>query len=96
MKVLREKLEKAIALRYDPQQESAPRIVAQGKGEAAKRIKEIGKEHAIPVYEDPELAQTLSDIDLGREVPIELYQVIAEVLVFVKGLKDKAQGVLKR
>ncbi len=90
MKVLRDKLEKAIAVRYDPKKESAPRIVAQGKGEAAKRIKEIGKEHDIPVYEDPELAQALNDIDLGCEIPIELYQVVAEVLVFVKGLKDKA------
>lgn len=74
---------KAAALRYSPEKDKAPRLAAAGRGLTADKIIEIAKENNIPLYEDPALADTLLELDISREIPPELYRVIAEVLVFV-------------
>lgn len=75
----------AAALKYSPGQ-SAPKIVALGKGEIADKIIETAKENDVPVYEDPSLAHTLNLLKIGQEIPPELYEVVAEILVFISRL----------
>jgi flagellar biosynthesis protein len=75
--------QRAIALRYDREKEQAPRVVAKGSGYVASRIIELARAHGITIYEDKELIELLSRIELYQVIPMELYQVIAEVLAFV-------------
>ena len=72
----------AVALEYNPSEE-APKIVASGKGFLAERIIEKAKEADVPVHKDDRLAQSLSKLEIGDYIPKELYQVVAEVLLFV-------------
>lgn len=76
----------AVALRYNQEQDNAPKIVASGRGLVAKKILEQAREHGVPVQENPEVAQLLAGLEIGQEVPPELYGVIAEVLAFVYSL----------
>ncbi len=86
-----EKIKKAVALQYEQGIDAAPRVVAAGKGFLAEKILEIAKAKDVPVYKDPVLADMLSHLDLGAEIPSELYSIVAEVLVFVYSL-DKRNG----
>lgn len=72
----------AIALSYDPT-EQAPKVIASGKGYLADRIIERAKEADIPLHKDEKLADTLSKLEIGAMIPPELYDVVAEILVFV-------------
>lgn len=74
----------AIALKYDKEQMSAPRVVAKGKEELAARIKKIARENNIPIYEDKPLAQLLYKMcEVGDFIPASLYKMVAKVLAFV-------------
>ncbi len=77
----------AVALRYDGS--GAPRVVAKGKGEIADHIVEMAREHHIPLRHDGELAELLSAVELGREIPEALYVAVAQVLVFVFALSGR-------
>jgi len=80
----------ALAIRYDPVSMAAPQVVAKGAGLVADRIKEVATVHGIPVIENKELAQNLYRIvKIGEEVPMELYQAVAELLAYVYKLKGK-------
>ncbi len=84
----------AIALSYEPNDE-APKIIASGRGFVADRIIEKAQDNQVPVHKDEKLANTLSKLDIGDYIPKELYQVVAEVLVFVDKmdtLKGKVMG----
>ena len=81
----REKPKQAIALEYDPD-EAAPRVIATGKGALAERIIERAKESDVPVHRDDKLAETLSRLEIGDMIPPELYEVVAEILVFVDSM----------
>ena len=81
----------ATALRYDPGSDSAPRVVATGKGKVAEQILAVAKENDVPIYDDPELAAALSMVNLEEEIPVELYQVVAEVLAYIYRVA-KARG----
>lgn len=85
-----EKRKQAIALEYDPN-EDAPRVIASGKGALAERIIERAKEAKIPVHQDDKLSNTLSRLDIGEMIPPQLYEVVAEILVFVDAM-DKIKG----
>lgn len=76
------KLKTAVAIQYEPG-EVAPKVVASGKGAVAERIIEAAKESDVPVHEDSKLAKTLSNLEIGEMIPPELYEVVAEILVFV-------------
>lgn len=76
------KPKQAIALAYDPA-EDAPKILATGKGKIAERIIEEAKQAKVPVHKDSKLADTLSRLEIGEMIPPELYEVVAEILVFV-------------
>jgi flagellar biosynthesis protein len=71
----------AVALHYD--RTGAPRVVAKGKGAIGRKIIEVAKAHDIPIEENEVLAGALSHVELGDEIPVELYKAVAEVLVFV-------------
>lgn len=87
-----QKIKQAIALEYDPE-DNAPRVIASGKGIVAERIIEKAKEADIPVHRDDKLANTLARLDIGDMIPPELYEVVAEILVFVDAM-DKIQSKL--
>lgn len=82
----------AIALKYDKEKDQAPRVVAKGLRFKAERIKEIAKEYGIPVMKNVPLANALYRIDVGDEVPEELYDAVAEVLNFVYALQQETSG----
>lgn len=77
-----EKPKTAVAVAYEPG-EAAPKIIAAGKGILAEKIIEKAKEAEIPFYRDDRLADTLSKLEIGDSIPPELYEVVAEILVFV-------------
>ncbi len=78
----------AVALRYDPLAMNAPQVVAKGAYEIAERIVEIAREHDVPVIQNIPLAQALYNlVEIGREIPAELYVAVAEVLAFVFNLR---------
>ena len=79
----------AAALQYDPAHDSAPRVVASGRGQVAEEILARAAENNIPVHIDPELAHTLNLLGLGQEIPPELYTVAAQILLFVAGMDAK-------
>ncbi len=82
MEEKREKKKTAVALSYQPG-EIAPKVVASGTGLVAEKIIATAKEADVPVHEDSKLAETLSNLEIGEMIPPELYEVVAEVLVFV-------------
>lgn len=77
-----QKPEQAVALSYDPD-DDAPKVVATGKGALAEKIIEEAKQAKVPVHKDSKLADTLSRLEIGELIPPELYEVVAEILVFV-------------
>jgi flagellar biosynthesis protein len=77
------KTKKAAALRYDQSRDAAPRVVAKGRGQIADKILALAAQHQIPILEDRNLIQTLDALDVNTQIPAELYQAVAEVLVFV-------------
>ena len=83
---------KAVALRYDELKNTAPVIVASGMGYMAEKIVETANENGIPVYEDNSLATILTQLELGSQVPEELYQVVVDIylyfLNFVPGVEN--------
>lgn len=88
-----EKPKTAVAVAYEPG-ETAPKIIAAGKGIVAEKIIEKAKEAEIPFYRDDKLADTLSKLEIGDSIPPELYEVVAEILVFVDDM-DKLREKVK-
>jgi len=83
----------AVALHYDG--ETAPQVTAKGYGELAEKIIAIAKHHDIPLEENKELVQLLSQLELGDEIPQELYLAIAEIIAFAYILKGKRPNNFK-
>jgi flagellar biosynthesis protein len=77
----------AVALHYD--KTGAPRVVAKGRGSLGEKIIEVAKVNNIPVEENEVLAGALSNVELGDEIPVELYKAVAEVLIFVLRLSGR-------
>jgi len=73
----------AVALKYDRASMSAPRIVAKGKGLVAERMIGLARKNGVPIVEDKLLVDMLDTLNVNQEIPGELYQVIAEILVAV-------------
>lgn len=74
---------KAVALKYMPEQRSAPVVVAKGQGIIAEEIMRKAQENGVPIQEDSSLVEVLSKLDLEQEIPPELYTLVAEILSFV-------------
>lgn len=74
---------RAAALAYRPEKDAAPRVTASGRGAVAEKIVETARNAGVPVREDPGLAEVLSHLDPGDEIPPETYRAVAEVLAFL-------------
>lgn len=85
----------AVSLRYDSRVSKAPLVTAKGKGFIADKIIALAKENNIPIKEDPDLVHLLSQVDLNREIPASLYQVVAELLSFVYKLNGEYSAKVK-
>jgi flagellar biosynthesis protein FlhB len=80
----------AVALEWDELQMDAPVVIAKGADLLAKRIRDIAREHGIPIMENPPLARTLYDrVELDRPIPPNLYAAVAQVIAFVYKLKRR-------
>ncbi len=83
MSVIEEKKSKtAVALSYELE-DTAPKVIASGKGYLAEKIIDKARENDVPLHKDSKLVGTLSKLEIGECIPPQLYDVVAEVLVFV-------------
>lgn len=89
------RVKKAAALSYNHGSDPAPRVVARGSGHIAEKIVALAREHQIPIHEDHNLAQMLEALDVNTQIPAELYQAVAEVLVFVYRMNAGFSGRLR-
>jgi flagellar biosynthesis protein FlhB len=83
----------AVAIRYDRETMAAPRVTAKGGGEVAREMLKLAREHEVPVVRDVPLAHALFEVAEGRYVPRELYELVAEVLLFAARLRQAEAGV---
>ena len=74
---------RAVALKYDPDRNAAPTVVASGRGVLADRIVALARRGNVPVREDPARVQVLAGLKVGQEIPPELYQAVAAILAFL-------------
>lgn len=88
----KKKIKQAVALEYHPK-DDAPRVIASGRGALAEKIIEKAVESNVPVHRDDKLADTLSRLEIGDMIPPELYEVVAEILIFVDSM-DKLKSKL--
>lgn len=82
--------QQAVALKYDESQSSAPIIVASGLGHMAEKIVEVANASDVPVYEDSSLASVLTQLELGAQIPEEVYKAVVEIYVFFLNFKPNA------
>ncbi len=90
-----EKKKSALSLQYKKGKNAAPRVTAKGQGWVADKIILMAKENNIPIREDKDLLNLLSEIDVGQEVPESLYKVVAELLAWVYQLNKEYPGSQK-
>jgi len=89
------KKRQAIALKYDLENDSVPIITASGLGAVADKIVEKGIENDVTIYEDERLVKELLQFKVGTEIPPELYEIVAQVLIFIESI-DQKKGSVKR
>ena len=88
---MRPKPETAVALHYNDEL-PAPMVVASGRGALAAAIARIARENGVPLVPDPDLAASLIELDVNTLIPESLYEVIANLLVFVRGIQAATEG----
>ena len=79
-------IKKAVALSYDIDIDSAPKITAKGKGELANNIIKIAQDNDIPIKKDEDLIELLSAIDIEKEIPDSMYKAVSEIFSFIYDL----------
>ncbi len=82
-----DEIKKAIALKYTPEKDKAPKVVAKAKGYLAYIIEKTAKEHNVYVKQEPTLVNDLYKLNIDDQIPQELYEAVAKILVFVYKLK---------
>ncbi|RUM89818.1 MAG: hypothetical protein DSZ24_00380 [Thermodesulfatator sp.] len=90
-----EEKKRAVALKYEPGKDQAPRVVAKGQGYLAELILQVAREHGIPVREDAELLERLYRLEIEAEIPPELYEAVAVILAWAYRLNRKARSLQK-
>jgi len=85
------KADKVVALKYDQEGASAPKVVAKGQGEIAKKILQKADEFEIPIFKNKALAESLLKLDVDEQIPPNLYKAVAEVFVWLMNAEQKAQ-----
>jgi flagellar biosynthesis protein len=91
-----EDVEMAIAIKYDKDKDVAPKVVAKGMRLKAEKIREIARQYNIPFMKNVSLVNALYRVDVGQDVPEELYDAVAEVLNFIYELQREQQAGGKR
>ena len=89
---MKKETKKAVALEYNLERDNAPRITATGKGDIADNILKVAEKNNVLIYEDERLVKELIQFQVGTEIPEELYEIVAQILVFVEGI-DKEKGM---
>ena len=84
---------KAVALKYDPEKNMAPKVVAKGKGHVAENILEAAKKGKVPVYQNKSLVNMLMALELDKEIPTELYTTVAEILAYVYRIDQRRKDM---
>lgn len=84
-----QKVRIANALKFDPEKDAAPQLIAKGIGLVAENIIKKAEENNVPIYEDEKLSNQLKQLEIGDQIPYELYEVVAEVLVFIGTIDQK-------
>ena len=82
---------KAVALKYKAYEDLAPKVIAKGKEEIAKKIIEKAKKYDIPLFQNEEMANMLLNVDVGEEIPAKIYESVVEVFIWLYKLEEKAQ-----
>lgn len=85
------KVKKAAALSYNSQSDTAPKVVAKGKGYVAEAIINKAEASNVPVYQDEKLAEQLNQLSVGADIPEHLYDVVAQVLIFIAKIDAKGR-----
>jgi flagellar biosynthesis protein len=76
-------MKKAVALKYDREKDPAPKVTAKGKEKVAEKIIQVAELHELPIKKDEDLVEMLSQVELDRQIPENLYKAVAEVFIFV-------------
>jgi flagellar biosynthesis protein len=84
--------DKAVALKYEKESSNAPKVLASGKGELAKKIIQKANEFDVPIFANKELVNSLIDLDINQEIPSELYQAVVEVFIWLMKNESKAKS----
>ena len=82
---------KAVAMSYKIYEDNAPKVVAKGKGEIAKKIIQKAREYDVAIFENEVLADMLLDIEIDSEIPPNLYKAVVDVFIWLYSLEEKAQ-----
>jgi flagellar biosynthesis protein len=82
---------KAVALKYKAYEENAPKVIAKGSGEIAKKIIKKAKEFDVPLFQNEELANMLLNVEVNEEIPPKMYEAVVEVFVWLYKLEERAQ-----
>lgn len=82
------KRKKAVAIKYEDTM-VAPKVVASGQGRVAERIEELGTENEIHIIQDKKLVEELYRVDIGDNIPPDLYEVVAQLLVFIGDIDSR-------
>ncbi|MEO1927785.1 MAG: EscU/YscU/HrcU family type III secretion system export apparatus switch protein [Nautiliaceae bacterium] len=82
---------KAVALKYKAYEDNAPKVIAKGKGELAKKIIEKAEIYDVPLFQNEMLAEMLLNVEVGEEIPPKMYKAVVDVFVWLHGLEEKAQ-----
>ena len=82
----------AVALKYDRARDSAPRVVASGRGALAERILELAQSHGIKVREDADLAEILAAVEVGEHIPVAAFAAVAEILFYIYRANERQVG----
>ena len=86
----------AIAVKYDKEKDQAPRVIAKGMRFKAEKIREIAKQFGVPIMKNLNLANALYRVDVGQEIPEDLYDAVAEVLNFIYLLQQEQEAASKK
>ncbi|MFT7433607.1 MAG: flagellar biosynthesis protein [Alphaproteobacteria bacterium] len=83
------KNKKAVAIKYDKGQNSAPHVSAKGRGVLAAKIIAIAKEHDVPIHSDADLVEILDKVEIEQEIPLEVYTIVAEIFAYIYKVNKK-------
>ncbi|WP_246831068.1 EscU/YscU/HrcU family type III secretion system export apparatus switch protein [Nautilia sp. PV-1] len=84
-------MNKAVALKYKAYEQNAPKVIAKGKGELARKIIEKAKLYDVPLFQNETLADMLLNVEVGEEIPPKMYQAVVDVFIWLYKLEEKAQ-----